>query len=760
VDPPLRVTPYVWESHPGRLSLTIACELAFRLVHGAEAQPIEPVRFYDDDLAATALADVRAPYKPRCDLLIVGHAFSPVSQPEVDRMLVRVRVGEYAKAVRVTGDRLWTRNGAGMVAAAPRPWRRMLLAPERAGRSGENPRGMDLEAMRMEHRAAFPNIEPTVHGQEGHLGPVPTNAPRRATLLHPHAAAWAHALFSGQRAGPPPEHFGFGYFNIAPADQQLAEIPYGAAISLEGLHPEHSLFTSRLPASRVRAYVFDRERRAHVEVEMRIDTLWIDADREVASIVARGLAPVSHPDAAKHITVRVERFQRTETPNAGMFATHAMNAPVAADLPFMRTGASPRVQESEPPPDPAATARLLPKLELPEDQEHTRDASRKNFITQEIFLEPATTAATPFEVPTTAATRFDAPKVEEDTTQNLGKPRTQTDEPPPPEVEGDDAMEAPTPPPHAHTPEDLENTSSADPTAVVATSGPVTTMQIVKLVPPDIPPTPPPPLPPKPQAPVDTAPAKPALVGKLLGNMSTLGNPGVRLGMTQLGATKLSSRPGAAIEDAKTPPDPSRLSDETTAGAKKETKPRSFGEESTDTHANLVRGVEARTLEEAEAEADRDAFEFPLPPSDGFEVDGVTLEHCAAVRATLSMPGASRADVLAKNDLDDATWARIEKAHMSRIDQETSKGLTDLLNRYDASYVAAQDKLRRPIGVKEFARITVARERGALAETLSELSIPRSELMRLDRVWQQRRLAYPEVDKAITATIEALKSAK
>jgi hypothetical protein len=201
-------------------------------------------------------------------------------------------------------------------------------------------------------------------------------------------------------------------------------------------------------------------------------------------------------------------------------------------------------------------------------------------------------------------------------------------------------------------------------------------------------------------------------------------------------------------------------SDEPSRDRTNDSKPRPPSDELTETSASMVKGIEARTLEEAEAEADRDAFEFPLPPSDGFEVDGVTLEHCAAIRAALAMPGSDRAAVLAKNDLDDATWSRVEKAHMARIDLETSKGVMDLLSRYDASYVAAQDKLRRPIGVKEFARIVVAREDGSLAEAMAELGIPRSELMRLDRVWTLRRAAYPGVEKALQATLAATRETK
>jgi hypothetical protein len=185
-------------------------------------------------------------------------------------------------------------------------------------------------------------------------------------------------------------------------------------------------------------------------------------------------------------------------------------------------------------------------------------------------------------------------------------------------------------------------------------------------------------------------------------------------------------------------------------------KSASFAEEVTDSSTSDSRGIEARTLEEADADADRDAFEFPLPPSDGFEVDGVTLEHCAAIRAAMAMPGAERGAVLTKHDLDEVAFARIEKTHLGRIDQETSSGVQDLLNRYDAAYVAAQDTLRSPIGVKEYARIAVARKEGDLADVMAELGVPRSELMRLDRVWKRRITEHPGVDATLKSLIESL----
>ncbi len=102
-----------------------------------------------------------------------------------------------------------------------------------------------------------------------------------------------------------------------------------------------------------------------------------------------------------------------------------------------------------------------------------------------------------------------------------------------------------------------------------------------------------------------------------------------------------------ACASATTPPAPAPRADETPAEelpfdsdgkpselqADETRTDKPLSEESTD--MKVVRSIEARTLEEADAEADRDVFEFPLPPSDGFEVDGVTLEHCAAVRAAV-----------------------------------------------------------------------------------------------------------------------------
>ncbi len=806
LEPPLRLSAYAWEAQPGRLSMTVSCELTVKLVHGAEAQFVEASPFYDEVLLRTAEADFRVPFKPRSDVLLLGHAYAPVDDAEADRLLVRMRIGEYSKAIRVTGDRFWLREGGRLVAGPPRKWRRILLSPDRATRTPENPQGIDLEAVPVEHRIALPNLEPASVGYSPIFGPVAPNTPSRGSLIHPMALGWVHALLTGQRAGPPPDGFNFAYFNLAPLDQQLPEIPVGAAIVLENVHPEHPIYTSRLPAMRPRAFVFDPQALQQLEIPLRCDTLWLDADREIATLVFRGVIPISHPDLATQVMARVEPVERgASIPSPQMKETHMGVESVGGGLPFTKA-----------PPRKAPLASDAPQAPKPAA---TRPLPGGMFVTQEIAVGPGL-GVLPFDG------RF-PPNDDFETTQSLiDDPTTATSARPPPPR----APPPPSEPPDDPTPRPYEAR--------------IERRQSGRLVPPDIGPTPAPPLPNRSEAgaplsrtspgtPVDAlsqvsknAPRAssvkinidesptPAPVASMP-SLALRPPPSTRLGALQLGTGKLASSdipppltPMAPAQAPSAPPpvradstnDPATTETTSapenqydageatraestgdgaeTASAQKnapeestvagETKPiapprisalsknASFAEEVTDSSTSDSRGIEARTLEEADADADRDAFEFPLPPSDGFEVDGVTLEHCAAIRAAMAMPGAERGAVLTKHDLDEVAFARIEKTHLGRIDQETSSGVQDLLNRYDAAYVAAQDTLRSPIGVKEYARIAVARKEGDLADVMAELGVPRSELMRLDRVWKRRITEHPGVDATLKSLIESL----
>jgi hypothetical protein len=126
------------------------------------------------------------------------------------------------------------------------------------------------------------------------------------------------------------------------------------------------------------------------------------------------------------------------------------------------------------------------------------------------------------------------------------------------------------------------------------------------------------------------------------------------------------------------------------------------------------------------------------------------LEECAAVRAELSLKGAAKAEVLERHRLEEATWSRIERAHLKAIDARAQENDLSLLDRYDDAYVAAQEVHRPPVDEQGYARLQVAKESGRLANVLEELGASRAELMRLDRVWRRKLQA----DRALAERIE------
>jgi hypothetical protein len=91
----------------------------------------------------------------------------------------------------------------------------------------------------------------------------------------------------------------------------------------------------------------------------------------------------------------------------------------------------------------------------------------------------------------------------------------------------------------------------------------------------------------------------------------------------------------------------------------------------------------------------------------------------------------------------------VEKFWSESIRKETDRGKTALLKAYDAAYVGQLEKERGPITVEEYARLVVASERGATAQALEELSLPRGAFLRIERVWLERVSA----DDALAATV-------
>ncbi|WP_437673124.1 DUF2169 family type VI secretion system accessory protein [Sorangium sp. So ce131] len=306
--------------------LTVVVKATLRLVHEADAELASPIEIVRSDLPAEGRGSLEeasetAPYLPGAGVLVRGHACAPADQPTT-ALTVRLalhRDGRWTldKGLHVFGDR--TRE-----APRPRPFQRIPIVYERAygGAHVEaNPVGMDAGS-------ALPNV---VHPAE----------PTRPAGLGPIARRWApRRYFLGGAEEPSaaaPEldaRFDFRYFNAAPLDQQIDFLRGDEWIFLQGMHPQLPWVRSRLPSARGVARLrrsgasgHDREQ----AVDLVADTLTIDADRLICSVVWRGnvaLLPGDTPDRL-HVLAGVElrgvpvRWPAHDAPGAAPTSTAA-----------------------------------------------------------------------------------------------------------------------------------------------------------------------------------------------------------------------------------------------------------------------------------------------------------------------------------------------------------------------------------------------------------------------------------------------------
>lgn len=714
-----------------------------RLLQGQEATWVPGDDYplgYDETQTLAARLNLIAPFKPRVDVVVVGKAY-PSPGMESDRLVARVRIGDFAKAISITGDRLWLRDGGRWGSSPARPFSQMLLSPERAIRSAENPVGFDPAAIPIEGRLSLPNLEPVAGSFSAIIGPVPPIAPSRRNLLSPSAAAWVTAFETGRPPGPVPHDMNFAFFNVAPVDQQLAEIGPGSAIVLENLHPMHSVFTSRLPMIVPRVEGIDPMSGRPLDPMLRCDTVWIDPEREIAWLTFRGTADLLRPDLPVSLSVSADRAQRAPEPaphlSTQTMLTTQQGGPVAQGLPFpAQAPKGPAFGSYSAPAEspagyygapPQRTGTVQPPAEASGYPRTDRGSyppppmAPRRSITAEILV-PAQAGGLPFgqsaegvDWESTADLETTSPGLVRLDTAEIHDADIHADEtptpPPPPRT-------APPPPPSAFAGLPFSQQTNAAPLGSDAREPP-TVPRRNRLQPkgspgpiPDIGMTLQPDLSGLEDVPPTTL-APPAIV-------PTNGASAITNGTIPLAPPKVIAlpalRPPPSKEPAPAPP---------------------------------VEVPPVPALDDATADAEVAAS--MLEPAPKRERDALELEECARVRAMLSVKGADKERALATHDVTESAWARIEREHLKRIDEAAQAGDVSLLERYDDAFIGAQDELRgRSIDGPAYARIQIGRERNQLASVLDELGVGRNDLLRLDRVWR-RRLAS---NKALAEEVE------
>ena len=318
---PFRAIGLVWQPRPSAFSQLLVCKGTFDLAPGvarlAEIQdyPNEEDNHWDDDARRSLYsATDLVPSKPRADVLLVGHAFAPYGQ-EVESFVTRFVVGDVAKAIEVVSERAWTaeprvRFGNRITKAS--------LRYERAsgGDGGWNPVGVPTDAPPDAFgMAPLPALQPPgfmLVRRDQHVppvgyGPLAPAWPVRKDKLGRHAATFDAARW---HLAPIPSDLDPSYFNAAPADQQVHEIRPDERVELENLHPDIPHLVTTLPGLKPRAFV-ERAGKPPEEVLLRCDTLWIDTDRQIATLTWRGQIALAAHDEPGRVYVAMEAPGRT-----------------------------------------------------------------------------------------------------------------------------------------------------------------------------------------------------------------------------------------------------------------------------------------------------------------------------------------------------------------------------------------------------------------------------------------------------------------
>lgn len=746
----LRVGSIVWQTRTGTWALTVVCKATYRLlpVESPLAQKQEEINaedtYWDDDEARSlSVASDLAPFKARADVLLVGHAFAPMGQP-VRALSVRLCVGEVDKAIEVWCGRGFNQDGR--LVEGPR-FTKMPLRYERAagGPETSNPVGIRFDAPPdMYGMTALPNLQPPGRyvGWRGDtfdpigFGPIAPMWPGRADNLYRYAAGWSHQRWSEQ---PIPDDIDPAYFNVAPRDQQVPEIRPNERILLEGLHPEHSRLVTSLVEVRPRAVV-ERRGQGSEDVALRCDTLLIDTDRAICTLVWRGRVALRHPGETGRVVVTEQGAAAGQAARSGMKDASVPNA--VSNAAYVSGGDNTEFSEVDggeivgdiesagtlvPSPEQAASAARAPATPFVKNPDAGMLKTGRGPVAPPALVNaPRPVAQPPTIGPLAGATGGVAPTggypaarpSSVYSSPNTAAPALSTEE--------GITITVPTAPVKEPLPFRPVTSSGAPPdwrgaltndTKIPAGSDEEdVTIQALNR---------PTPLDRSGQANVVEAPPRPPLA------LAAVGSPAV--GAFSAGAlspdvpawsigSATVAKPPAEVDVARPPEAP--------------LPPPMIGP-----LARVDMGSPAPTQEEGSPSSPSPPAGVPPDPALEMQRPSAAefpIEKCAAITASIARRRDEEAQILGEHELDPKRWKAIQKHWTEAIRKETARGKRELLKRYDWAYVEQLEKERGPIQVSEYALLTIAAERGATDEVLARLTLPRGAVMRIERVWIEK----------------------
>ncbi|WP_437337540.1 DUF2169 domain-containing protein [Sorangium sp. So ce394] len=282
--------------------VTVIVKATLALAHNRLAWPVAPLPIVREDRhgpsGSLEAASEVAPYLPSVGVVLTGHAYAPGGQP-IATMIARLAIyrGEARlldKRLKIVGDR------APVPPWRSQPFQRMPLVYERAfGGPGvpENPVGVGAASSAA---PALPNLlDPVQPTRPAGMGPISPRWPARQRLLGGAEPRGGEPQQAGPMAG-----FDWRYFHAAPPDQQLPFLHGDEWLVLDGLHPELPRVQTQLPAARALARRYPAGGGGQGQpVDLAADTLVIDVDRQICSIVWRGSFALERAEEGASIRV-------------------------------------------------------------------------------------------------------------------------------------------------------------------------------------------------------------------------------------------------------------------------------------------------------------------------------------------------------------------------------------------------------------------------------------------------------------------------
>jgi hypothetical protein len=266
-----------------------------------------------------------APFKPRADIILVGHAY-PLGGRPAAACDVEIEVGRTRKVLRVVGDRRWSYPTPSVTPAPsdPLPFGVMPLTYDRAFGGTDvqtqigspvNPVGRGLigaKTVASIHGTYLPNLEdPACMIERWDSRPLPVGCgffPRASELRSRYLGTY-DARWQATRAPCPPDDFQFELFNAAHPDLQvpnylvgnehvrLAHVTSGGRrleLYLPCVRPVMSLAGYETGASGDR-YLARRR------LTVRLDTLVFVPDQELFYVLWRAVFPLERPEASADV---------------------------------------------------------------------------------------------------------------------------------------------------------------------------------------------------------------------------------------------------------------------------------------------------------------------------------------------------------------------------------------------------------------------------------------------------------------------------